>query len=82
MISPKCIGCKYRHEGDKIWYDRYCPNPGKNIPCELWSRRGLTGYELELVTVYRMLCDGQSDGAVAYIERIFSQKGIPKGAIQ
>lgn len=78
MISAKCIGCKHRVEGDEIHYDRYCLNPGTGIPCEQWTRRRISTYEMEMITIYRMLCDGQSGQAEAYIEKIFSQKGIPK----
>lgn len=84
MIVAKCIGCRYRHEGDDITYDPCCQHPGKNIPCDLWSRRGLCGYELEQITVYRMIKDINDPAAkqaTAYIEKIFSQKGIPKGAL-
>lgn len=78
MISRKCIGCNHRIEGDEVHYDEHCLNPGTGIPCDLWSRRRLSPYEMEMITVYRMICDGQYGQAIEYIEKIFSQKGIPK----
>jgi len=82
MISVKCIGCVHRHEVDLgEWFDPCCLNLGKDIPCDLWSRRGLCGFELETVTIYRMLKDGQSGQVTEYIEPIFARSGIPKGAL-
>jgi hypothetical protein len=47
MISRKCIGCNHRIEGDEVHYDEHCLNLGTGIPCDLWSRRRLSPYEME-----------------------------------
>lgn len=82
MISGKCISCKHRIDGDEIVYDDFCLNPGRGIPCALWTCREFLPYELEMITIYRMIRDGQKEQAMAFIEQLFSKMGVPKGAIQ